>query len=178
MNIAKIEYEKGEKAYRLGQFPEAAAAFEKAYEKSGLPDILYNIGLSYLRWYDIDPDVAHLRKARVVFENYIIEIQKNPDLGDLDEAETLIESIDEKLEEAERKANSTTGNTGDTGTDTGTPAPRPDAGPDPGKKLRLGGAIRDGRRRSLHRRRSRRWRGPRGSWPGVRGQPRDGLQRS
>jgi len=141
MSIAKLEYEKGEKAYRLGQFPEAAGAFEKAYEKSGLPDILYNIGLSYLRWYDIDPDIAHLRKAKVVFQNYVIEIQKNPDLGDLEEAETLIKSIEEKLEEHERKANSNTSDTGVTG-DPGTPAPRPvDAGPDPGKKLRLGGAI-------------------------------------
>jgi tetratricopeptide (TPR) repeat protein len=134
MSLARIEYEKGEKAYRLGQFQDAAVAFEKAYEKSGLPDILYNIGLSHRRWYDVDPDVAHLRKARVVFQNYIIEIQKNPELGDLAEAEAMIQQIDEKIaahEEANRPV-----------TTPDEPKGEPiDLGPDPGKKLRLGGAI-------------------------------------
>lgn len=138
MNLARIEYKKGEKAYRLGQFEDAAIAFEKAYEKSGLPDILYNIGLSHLRWYDVDPDVAHLRKAKVVFQNYVIEIQKNPELGDLDEAEALIKQIDEKIsehEQAEAEAAAAKRPKDDVGT-----GPI-DLGPDPGKKLRLGGAI-------------------------------------
>lgn len=133
MSIARTEYQKGEKAYRLGQFEEAALAFERAYEKSGLPDILYNIGLSHLRWYDVDPDIAHLRKAKVVFENYVIEIQKNPELGDREEAETLIKQIDEKI--AAHEAAATDGPGDDQ-------APEPvDHGPDPGKKQRLGGAI-------------------------------------
>lgn len=129
---AREAYREGEKAYRLGRFEEAAVAFERAYELSGLPDILYNIGLSHLRWYDVDPDVAHLRKAKVVFQNYIIEIQKNPDLGDLEEAETIIAQIDEKLAAAEPEE--------DEPEDT-PPPPPVDPGPDPGKKLRLGGAV-------------------------------------
>jgi tetratricopeptide (TPR) repeat protein len=136
---ARDAYNEGEAAYRLGKFEEAAGAFERAYELSGLlPDILYNIGLSHLRWYDVDPDVAHLRKARVVFQNYVIEIQKNPELGDLDEAEALITTIDEKLAAAEAAARDEKGAGDD-------PRPGPtgpvDHGPDPGKKLRLGGAI-------------------------------------
>jgi tetratricopeptide (TPR) repeat protein len=141
ISLAKIEYQKGEKAYRLGQFEEAATAFEKAYEKSGLPDILYNIGLSHLRWYDVDPDVAHLRKAKVVFENYVIEIQKNPELGDLDEAATLIKEIDQKIEDHEKaaaEAAAAAANQDKDDDDVDTPV---DLGPDPGKKLRLGGAI-------------------------------------
>lgn len=138
MSLAKIEYQKGEKAYRLGQFEDAAMAFEKAYEKSGLPDILYNIGLSHLRWYDVDPDIAHLRKAKVVFQNYVIEIQKNPELGDLEEAEALIKQIDEKIAEHEKaEADAAAANQPDDDPD---PGPI-DLGPDPGKKLRLGGAI-------------------------------------
>jgi tetratricopeptide (TPR) repeat protein len=130
---ARDAYAEGEKAYRLGKFGEAAVAFERAYELSGLlPDILYNIGLSHLRWYDVDPDIAHLRKARVVFQNYVIEIQKNPELGDLEEAETLIAQIDEKLATADTK-------------DPADPKPATvepvDHGSDPGKKLRLGGAV-------------------------------------
>jgi tetratricopeptide (TPR) repeat protein len=144
MTQAKAEYGKGEKAYRLGQFEAAATAFEQAYELSGLPDILYNIGLSHLRWYDTDPDIAHLRKAKVVFQNYVIEIQKNPELGNLEEAEELIKTIDEKVAEHERKAAAEAGGDGDGGDGDGGDGDVPDpvdAGPDPGKKLRLGGTI-------------------------------------
>jgi tetratricopeptide (TPR) repeat protein len=134
---ARAAYNEGEAAYRLGKFEEAAGHFERAYELSGLlPDILYNIGLSHLRWYDVDPDIAHLRKAKVVFQNYVIEIQKNPELGDLDEAQALIDQIDEKLAAAEAEAR----DKGDDGPDPG-PTEPVDHGPDPGKKLRLGGAI-------------------------------------
>lgn len=137
MTAARASYKDGEKAYRLGDFESAALAFEKAYELSGLPDILYNIGLSHLRWYDTDPDVAHLRKAKVVFQNYQIEIQKNPELGDADEAEALIKQIDEKLDahaRAEAEAEAAAANNANTSQPI-------DLGPDPGKKLRLGGAI-------------------------------------
>lgn len=128
---AREAYNEGEKAYRLGKFDDAAVAFERAYELSGLPDILYNIGLSHLRWYDVDPDIAHLRKAKVVFQNYVIEIQKNPELGDLAEAEAVIAKIDEKMAAAEAAAND----------DDDDEPVVVDHGPDPGKKLRLGGSI-------------------------------------
>lgn len=132
---AREAYNEGEKAYRLGKFEDAAMAFERAYELSGLPDILYNIGLSHLRWYDIDPELGHLRKARVVFQNYVIEIQKDPELGDLEEAEALIAKIDETI--AEQVAADEAAGAGQPA-DPGAPI---DYGPDPGKKLRLGGAV-------------------------------------
>ena len=94
-------YGEGEKAYRLGRFDEAAEAFERAYELSGLPEILYDIGLAYLRRYDVDPDPAHLRQAKVVLENYTIELQKDPGLGELAEVEALMAQIDAKLSEHE-----------------------------------------------------------------------------
>ena len=134
---ARAAYDEGEKNYRLGRFDEAAVAFEEAYALSDFPEILYNIGLSHLRWYDVDPDVAHLRKAKVVFQNYVLEIQKNPDLGDLEEAEGLIAQIDEKIaahEKAEADAESSS-------TVPSGPAEPVDPGSDPGKTLRLGGAI-------------------------------------
>lgn len=137
ISLARIEYSKGEKAYRLGQFDEASKAFEKAYEKSGLPDILYNIGLSHLRWYDVDPDTAHLRKARVVFQNYIIELQKNPELGDLTEAEAVIEQIDETLAAQERSAAAAAAEA----KAAKQPMQAPVVGSDPGKKQRVGGAV-------------------------------------
>lgn len=134
---AQAAYDEGEKAYRLGRFEDAALAFEKAYELSDFAEILYNIGLSHLRWYDVDPDVAHLRKAKVVFQNYVLELQKSPELGDVDEAEGMIAEIEEKIAAAEKaEADARAAGPGDS------PPLRPvDVGPDPGKQLRLGGAI-------------------------------------
>ncbi|WP_181232907.1 hypothetical protein [Enhygromyxa salina] len=129
---ARAAYESGETAYRLGRFEDAAVSFERAYELSGLSDILYNIGLAHLRWYDVDVDIKHLRRAKVVFQNYVIEIQKNPDLGDLDEAESLIAQIDEKI--------AADGGAAEPPQQDPQPAPVVE-GPDPGKKLRLGGGI-------------------------------------
>jgi tetratricopeptide (TPR) repeat protein len=129
---ARAAYESGETEYRLGRFEDAAGSFERAYELSGLSDILYNIGLAHLRWYDVDVDIKHLRRAKVVFQNYIIEIQKDPDLGDLEEAESLIAQIDEKIAAANQA--------GAEVPDEAEQAPA-DRGPDPGNKLRLGGGI-------------------------------------
>ncbi|KIG17010.1 hypothetical protein DB30_03607 [Enhygromyxa salina] len=132
---ARAAYESGETAYRLGRFEDAAGSFERAYELSGLSDILYNIGLAHLRWYDVDVDIKHLRRAKVVFQNYVIEIQKNPDLGDLDEAESLISQIDEKIAAANQPVTAPS----EAG-EKASPSD-PDPGPDPGKSLRLGGGI-------------------------------------
>ncbi|EDM74532.1 hypothetical protein PPSIR1_01267 [Plesiocystis pacifica SIR-1] len=133
MTAAREAYKEGEKAYRLGRFDEAASHFEQAYELSALPDILYNIGLSHMRWYDIDPDLAHLRQAKVVFTNYQIELQKNPELGDASEVDKLLQQIDEKMaahEEADARRDDSPG-----------PVAPVEAGDDPGKKLRLAGAV-------------------------------------
>jgi tetratricopeptide (TPR) repeat protein len=128
-NNARVAYEEGKSAYRVGNFEEAAIAFEQAYQLSGLPDILYNIGLAHLRWYDVDVDPTHLRKAKAVFQNYIIEIQSNPELGDLEQVEALITQIDEKL-------------AGVTEPEVTAPVDTsPARGPDPGSKQRLGGGI-------------------------------------
>lgn len=127
---AKVAYEKGSSDYRVGNFEAAASAFEEAYQLSALPDILYNIGLAHLRWYDVDLDPGHLRKAKVVFQNYIIELQNNPELGDLDQVEGLLDQIDEKLAAHP---------TGPADPEDGEQPV--DRGPDPGKQKRMGGAI-------------------------------------
>lgn len=145
---AKQLYREGEKAYRIGKFEEAVEKFEAAYELSGLPIILYNIGLAYTRRYDVTGEIGDLRQAKVVLQNFYIETQKDPELGDPDEVESQIKELDQKLaeaeedekakREAERKRQEELakqqGNKGDSG-------PRTPTGPDPGKKLRLGGII-------------------------------------
>lgn len=142
---AKTLYREGEKAYRVGKFAEAVEKFEAAYELSGLPIILYNIGLAYTRRYDVTSDIADLRQAKVVLQNFYIETQKDPELGDPDEVESQLKELDEKLakaqederarREAERKRQE------ELAKQQGKDGPKGPVGADPGKKLRLGGII-------------------------------------
>lgn len=126
---AREAYDAGETAYRLGRFEQAAHEFERAYQLSALPAILYNIGLAYLRLYDIDPDIGHLRQAKVVLQNYLTEVEKDPELGDPAEVETLIAECEQKI--------IAHGGEDEPETDV-TPV---DSRPDAGKPLRLAGAV-------------------------------------
>jgi tetratricopeptide (TPR) repeat protein len=71
---AKAEYRAGSDAYALGNYEEAVAHFERAYELSGQPELLFNLGQSYTRWYDISNNVDHLKKARRLYENYVLNV--------------------------------------------------------------------------------------------------------
>lgn len=71
---AKTEYKAGSDAYALGNYELAVGHFERAYELSGEPALLFNIGQAYTRWYDIDNDVEHLKKARRLYENYVLNV--------------------------------------------------------------------------------------------------------
>jgi tetratricopeptide (TPR) repeat protein len=100
---AKQLYEEGKTAYRLGRFDEAVQKFEAAYASSQLPTILYNIGLSYERLYTTSNDVAHLRKAKVLLQNFLLETQKDSSLGDPTEIESQIAEVDAMIEEHEQR---------------------------------------------------------------------------
>lgn len=71
---AKAEYRKGSDAYALGNYEEAVGHFERAFELSQEPALLFNLGQSYTRWYDISNDLEHLKKARRLYENYVLTI--------------------------------------------------------------------------------------------------------
>lgn len=144
---AKRLYEEGKTAYRLGDFQKAVEKFEAAYGASGLPTILYNVGLSYERLYTTSNEVAHLRKAVAVLENFMLEVQKDPNLGDPSEVETQISNIKKKIDDHEAAAAAAGGQDKDT-QDTVDAAtteiddePKGPVGPDPGKKDRKLGAI-------------------------------------
>jgi tetratricopeptide (TPR) repeat protein len=142
---AKELYREGEKAYRVGKFDVAVQKFEEAYQLSGLPTILYNIGLAYTRRYEVTEDIGDLRQAKAVLQNFYIETQKDPELGDPVEVEKQLAELDEKLgkaeelerqqKEAERKRQEQLAKQGDKGEN----VPKPPSGPDPGRKLRLAG---------------------------------------
>jgi hypothetical protein len=71
---AKSEYRAGSDAYALGNYEEAVGHFERSYELSQQPELLFNLGQSYTRWYDISNNVDHLKKARRLYENYVLNV--------------------------------------------------------------------------------------------------------
>jgi tetratricopeptide (TPR) repeat protein len=83
LEAAKAEYRKGSDAYALGNYEEAIEHFERAYQLSQEPALLFDIGQAYTRWYDLSNDVEQLKKARRMYENYVI----NLDATDLNEEE-------------------------------------------------------------------------------------------
>jgi tetratricopeptide (TPR) repeat protein len=71
---ARSEFRAGSDAYALGNYEEAVTHFERAYELTHRPDFLFNLGQAYTRWYDISNDVEHLKKARRLYENYVLNV--------------------------------------------------------------------------------------------------------
>ncbi len=71
---AKAEYRAGSDAYALGNYEAAVEHFERSYELAHEPALLFNLGQSYTRWYDISNDIEHLKKARRLYENYVLNI--------------------------------------------------------------------------------------------------------
>jgi hypothetical protein len=80
--------------------------FERSYELSNLPDLLYNLGMSYAQWHGLSSDVNHLRKAKRLFQNYVKRLAEDPgmDQSQRDEAEAQIAKVDEQIAEAEQAA--------------------------------------------------------------------------
>jgi tetratricopeptide (TPR) repeat protein len=126
-------YDDGRKAYRLGRFKEAVDKWEEAYALSDQPLLLYNISLAYKGLYTITDDIADLRKAKAVLENFITLAAADPDL-DPDDAPERLAELDEMIAEAQ-EGKSVVPDVGEL-----PPPPRP-LGEDPGKRLRVAGAA-------------------------------------
>ena len=131
-------YDQGRKAYRLGDFGTAVKRWETAYDLSDNGLLLYNISLAYKGLYTISNDLADLRRARAILDNFIKVAKANPDIDPDDAPERLIE-LDAMIAEAEQAAE-----------DDKPPPPvvvqptegdelREKMGPDAGRKLRLAG---------------------------------------
>ena len=87
-------YKKGENAFAMGNYDQAADAFQRAYELSQRPRLLWNLAAAHKRWFEIDPDVAHLRRARAVYENYAVLIGDTHEEG---EARREIKELEAKI---------------------------------------------------------------------------------
>ncbi len=97
---AKTAFERGSQAYALGNYEEAVASFERSYQLSSRPELLFNLGQAYAKWYDMSQDVAHLRKAKQLFENYIVflDSRESADGEARADARRRIEAVDRQIE--------------------------------------------------------------------------------
>lgn len=99
---AQLLFEKGAEAYNLGRFDAAIESFERAYELSQANALLYNIAQAYTKLYDVDPDAAHLRKAKMMFLNFAKIAEATGE--DARDARARVTKIDEQLAAHEAKA--------------------------------------------------------------------------
>ncbi|MBK8260712.1 MAG: hypothetical protein IPK80_05170 [Nannocystis sp.] len=97
LDSAEALYNAGEQAYWLGDFRLAVELFEAAYTRSGLPALLYNVGLATMRRYELTQDPEDLRRARAVLTNYAQELIKDPELQQAENVPRLIAQLDAKL---------------------------------------------------------------------------------
>jgi tetratricopeptide (TPR) repeat protein len=97
---ALAAFRDGTRSYELGRYEEAIAGFERAWELTEAPQLLYNIGQAYWKRFDVDPDLDHLRRARTFFRNYDKRMQ-GAEFYDANETKRVIEEIDAQIEERE-----------------------------------------------------------------------------
>ncbi len=63
-------YRAGVDNYDLGRYAEAIEQFEQAWQLHPMPQMLFNLGQAYWKWYSVTPDLSHLRQARAFFHSY------------------------------------------------------------------------------------------------------------
>ncbi len=97
---AAAAFLEGSKYYELGQYPRAVEAFERAWELSHEPLLLFNLGQAHRKWYDVEPDIEHLRRARVAFENYDKRMAGSPGY-DAKEIAGFLKELDAQISDAE-----------------------------------------------------------------------------
>jgi tetratricopeptide (TPR) repeat protein len=85
---ARARFQSGRFAYNSGRFEEALRDFQRAYELSNRPLILYNVGLAYER-------LDMLPEAIESFRGFLVQMPDAPNRG---EVESRIEVLQRRLE--------------------------------------------------------------------------------
>lgn len=88
---ARAEYDAGEASYLSGEFDEALAHFQRAYDLSGRAELLYNVGIAATNSGDE-------RTALAAFERYVAEL---PDASNRALVEGRMAGLREEIEEEE-----------------------------------------------------------------------------
>lgn len=102
---AAAQFREGSMFYELGQYPEAIEKFEAAWKLAPVPQLLFNLGQAHRRWFEVDPDIDHLRQSRTFFVNYDKRMKTDPSYSarEADYVQTMIEKLDAQIELEEAK---------------------------------------------------------------------------
>jgi hypothetical protein len=101
---AKALYEQGRAAYRVAKYEEALAAWERSYEISSAPLLLYNIALAHNAIYEKTGELDSLLQASEVMKSFITVAEADPALqSELGDARQRREGFLERIREHEEK---------------------------------------------------------------------------
>lgn len=99
---AEAAYREGSDFYEVGKYAEAVERFQRAWELSKEEQLLYNLGQANWKWFDVDPNVDHLRQAALFFRNYDKRMRLTEDYDPV-EIDNILKAIDAQIEVEERK---------------------------------------------------------------------------
>jgi hypothetical protein len=100
MEKARALFQKGQTDFALGKFLEAVQSFEEAYREVPRPELLWNMAKAYRKQYDIDRDVNHLRRAKVLYRNYAELATNSKERTEAHQEEEVVESELRQLEQS------------------------------------------------------------------------------
>jgi hypothetical protein len=102
-------FDEGMARYDAADFEGAIESFTRALQElrgQGVDDVrirgllMFNIGRTHMRAFEIDQKTEHLRQAKTIFTRFIEEAGQHPDefeAGDIEEAQTQLVEIDRLL---------------------------------------------------------------------------------
>ena len=98
-------FREGSMFYELGQYEDAIGKFEAAWKLAPVPQLLFNLGQAHRRWYEIDPDIDHLRQSRTFFVNYDKRMKTDASYSarEADYVQNMIEKLEAQIELEEAK---------------------------------------------------------------------------
>ncbi len=98
-------FREGSMFYELGQYEDAITKFEAAWKLAPVPQLLFNLGQAHRRWYELDPDIDHLRQAKSFFVNYDKRLNTDSSYSarEADYVQNMIEKLEAQIELEENK---------------------------------------------------------------------------
>lgn len=98
-------FREGSMFYELGQYEDAIDKFEAAWKLAPVPQLLFNLGQAHRRWYELDPEIDHLRQAKSFFVNYDKRMDADPSYSarEADYVQNMIEKLEAQIELEENK---------------------------------------------------------------------------
>jgi tetratricopeptide (TPR) repeat protein len=97
---AAAAFLEGSKYYELGQFSKAVERFERAWDLSREPLLLFNLGRTHYEWFKVDGDIDHLRRAKMFYQNYDKRMA-GAEGYNADEITAIMRTLDLEIEKAQ-----------------------------------------------------------------------------